>query len=159
MTDKYSVSLYLNTAAESFRDYNQNPAVDTSNFEFNEISFENRYMLLNPADHAVGLTFYLEPGYSGSEAEIEEKIISVNESATGNGRSTWSTRRSGRTTSIRSKANWRSISAFPATSVRAGLSVLNCATTTNCPTTVNGKTPPCSSGRRSVTDRKNGGPP
>jgi len=75
VTDKYSVSLYLNSAAESFRDYSQSPAVDTSNFEFNGISFENRYMLLNPADHAVGLTLYLEPRYSGSEAEIEEKII------------------------------------------------------------------------------------
>ena len=32
-------------------------------------------MLLNPADHAVGLTLYLEPRFSGDEAEVEEKII------------------------------------------------------------------------------------
>ena len=32
-------------------------------------------MLLNPAEHAVGLTVYLEPRYSGDEAELEQKII------------------------------------------------------------------------------------
>src|SRR5215471_8282336 len=74
-TDRYSVSLYLNTAAESFRDYNQNPPSDHSSFDFKGISIENRYMLLNPAEHAVGLTLYLEPRYSGDEAELEQKII------------------------------------------------------------------------------------
>src|SRR5439155_15817430 len=75
VTDNYSLSLYLNTAAESFRDYSQSPPADTSSFDFKGISIENRYMLLNPAEHAVGLTLYLEPRYSGEEAEIEEKII------------------------------------------------------------------------------------
>lgn len=74
-TDRYSVSLYLNTAAESFRDYNQNPPTDHSSFDFKGISIENRYMVLNPAEHAVGLTLYFEPRYSGDEAELEEKII------------------------------------------------------------------------------------
>jgi hypothetical protein len=74
-TDRYSVSLYLNTAAESFRDYNQNPPTDHSSFDFKGISIENRYMVLNPAEHAVGLTLYLEPRYSGDEAEVEQKII------------------------------------------------------------------------------------
>ncbi len=32
-------------------------------------------MVLNPAEHAVGLTLYLEPRYSGDQAEVEEKII------------------------------------------------------------------------------------
>jgi hypothetical protein len=75
VTDNYSVSLYLNTAAESYRDYNQNPASDVSSFDFKGISIENRYMLLNPAEHAIGLTLYLEPRFSGDEAEIEEKIL------------------------------------------------------------------------------------
>src|SRR6266446_2050528 len=75
VTDNYSVSLYLNTAAESFRDTSQSPAVDTSEFRFDGISIENRYMVFNPANHAVGLTLYLEPRFSGDEAEIEEKII------------------------------------------------------------------------------------
>jgi hypothetical protein len=75
VTDNYSVSLYLNTAAESFRDYSTTPPTDRSEFDFQGISIENRYMLLNPAEHAFGLTLYLEPRYSGDEAEVEEKII------------------------------------------------------------------------------------
>ncbi len=75
VTDNYTVSLYLNTAAESFRDYSQNPPADVSSFTFQGISIENRYLVLDPADHAVGLTLYLEPRYSGDEAEVEEKII------------------------------------------------------------------------------------
>jgi len=72
-TDNYSVSLYLNQSSESFRD----PATgeDHSDFNFDGVSIENRYMVLNPADHAVGLTLYLEPRYAGDEAELEEKII------------------------------------------------------------------------------------
>jgi len=75
VSDKYSVSLYLNTAAESFRDYSQSPPTDRSHFDFKGISIENRYMVLNPAEHAMGLTLYLEPRYSGDQAEVEEKII------------------------------------------------------------------------------------
>jgi hypothetical protein len=75
VTDNYSVSLYLNTSSESYRDYSQTPPTDVSSFSFDGISIENRYMVLNPANHAVGLTFDLEPRFSGSQAEIEEKII------------------------------------------------------------------------------------
>jgi hypothetical protein len=75
VTDRYSVSLYVNTAAESFRDVSVSPPEDHSKFEFKGISLENRYMVLNPAEHAVGLTLYLEPRFSGEEAELEEKII------------------------------------------------------------------------------------
>jgi len=70
LTDNYSVSLYLNVAAESFRDFNQDPPSDRSKFDFQGVSIENRYMVLNPAEHAVGLTLYLEPRYSGQEAEV-----------------------------------------------------------------------------------------
>ena len=73
VTDNYTVSLYLNTKAESFRD--PVTSADTSVFTFDGISVENRYLLLNPAEHPVGLTLYLEPRYAGNEAEIEEKII------------------------------------------------------------------------------------
>jgi len=31
--------------------------------------------IVNPANHAVGVSLYLEPRYSGEEAEIETKII------------------------------------------------------------------------------------
>jgi hypothetical protein len=39
------------------------------------VSLENRYLILNPADHRVGLGVYLEPRYAGDKAELEEKII------------------------------------------------------------------------------------
>ena len=75
VTDRYTLGFYINWSAESYRNTGVSPEEDESESEFDGISLENRYMLLNPADHAVGLTLYLEPSFSGSEAEIEEKII------------------------------------------------------------------------------------
>ena len=75
VTDNYSLSLYLNFANESFKDHSQDPPVTISEFKFQGVSLENRYMVLNPAKHAVGLTLYLEPRFSGDEAEVEEKLI------------------------------------------------------------------------------------
>src|SRR5256714_13695249 len=73
VTDNYTLELYLNTKAESFRE----PATgrDQSTFSFDGVSIENRYMVLNPATHALGLSLYLEPRFAGDEAEVEEKII------------------------------------------------------------------------------------
>lgn len=73
VTDRYSLSLYLNEQAQSYQD----PATgqDISQFDFNGVSLENRFNVLNPADHAVGFTLYLEGRYSGDQAEIEEKLI------------------------------------------------------------------------------------
>lgn len=73
VSDRYAVELYLNTKVESSRD----PAsgVSSTRSRFNGVSIENRYMVFNPATHAVGLTLYLEPRFSGGEAEVEEKII------------------------------------------------------------------------------------
>jgi len=73
VTDRYSVSLYLNGKHESYRD--AITGADEAKLEFEGISIENRYMVLNPADHPIGLTLYLEPRFSGSEAELEQKII------------------------------------------------------------------------------------
>jgi hypothetical protein len=75
VTDKYSVSLYLNANSETFRDFSQTPPQDVSRFQFKGVSVENRYMVLNPANRPVGFTVYLEPRFSGDEAEIEEKLI------------------------------------------------------------------------------------
>jgi uncharacterized protein DUF6662 len=72
ISDNYTLSLYLNSSSESFRD---NAGQDQSSFHFDGISLENRYMVLNPADHKVGLALYLEPRFAGDEAEIEERII------------------------------------------------------------------------------------
>ena len=73
VSDRYTVELYLNEASESYRD----PATggDISTFSFRGVSLENRYLVFNPAEHAVGLALYLEPRYSGEEAEMEQKII------------------------------------------------------------------------------------
>jgi hypothetical protein len=73
VTDNYTVSLYLNSSSESFRD--SATGEDVSHSRFDGVSIENRFMVLNPAEHAVGLSLYLEPRYAGDEAELEQKII------------------------------------------------------------------------------------
>jgi len=73
VADNYTVELYLNGKSESYRD--PVSSADFSKFSFEGVSLENSYMVLNPATHAVGLTLYLEPRFSGDEAEVEEKII------------------------------------------------------------------------------------
>ena len=75
VTDNYTFSFYLNFASESFRDLSTSPATDQSEFKFDGVSLENRYMILNPANHLVGLTLYLEPRFGGDETELEQKII------------------------------------------------------------------------------------
>lgn len=75
VTDRYTASLYLNFTTKSFKDYSVAPPVSSSEFEFAGVALENRYMVINPANHAVGLTLYFEPRFSGSEAELEQKII------------------------------------------------------------------------------------
>lgn len=72
VTDNYQVALYLNLESESFRN---SLGGDESEFSFKGLSFENKLLVLNPAEHAVGLALYLEPTFAGDEAEIEEKII------------------------------------------------------------------------------------
>ncbi|HYG36898.1 MAG TPA: DUF6662 family protein [Clostridia bacterium] len=73
VTDRYTVALYLNEKAESYR--NPTTGDDESEFEWKGVSLENRYNVLNPAEHPVGVTLYLEGRYSGEEAELEQKII------------------------------------------------------------------------------------
>jgi hypothetical protein len=73
VTDRYTVALYLNEKAESYR----NPAngANESVFEWKGVSLENRFNVLNPAEHPIGFTLYLEGRYSGEEAEVEQKLI------------------------------------------------------------------------------------
>jgi hypothetical protein len=73
VTDNYTIEGYLNFSQESFRD--PVAGTDSSSFHFDGVSIENRYMLVNPIDHLVGVTLYLEPTFSGDEAELEQKII------------------------------------------------------------------------------------
>lgn len=73
VTDRYTVEVYLNTRYQSFHD--PGTGLDSSKFTFEGVSLENRLMVINPAEHAVGLTLYLEPRVSHQEVEVEEKII------------------------------------------------------------------------------------
>ena len=73
VTENYTAALYINHDLTHFRD----PATGTrtTDYEWTGISLENRYQLLNPNEHAIGLTLYLEPTYNGKNAELEQKII------------------------------------------------------------------------------------
>jgi hypothetical protein len=73
VSDRYSIAFYLNFENESFRDLTT--MTDESDFDFKGVSLENIFNVLNPATHPVGLSLYLEPRYSGDEAEVEEKIL------------------------------------------------------------------------------------
>jgi hypothetical protein len=73
VTDNYTVSLYVNHDYESFKD--SGTGMRSRNYDFTGVSLENKYMVLNPAEHCVGLTLYLEPTYDGENAELEQKII------------------------------------------------------------------------------------
>ena len=73
VTDNYSVSLYVNESVENFRQ--TGTGRNFSHWNFDGVSLENRYLVLDPADRAVGLALYLEPRYAGDDAELEEKII------------------------------------------------------------------------------------
>ena len=46
-----------------------------SEFSFQGVSTEFKYQLLNPVTDPVGLALYVEPTFSGSEIEMEEKLI------------------------------------------------------------------------------------
>ena len=73
VTDNYQLSLYFNHQYEHFR----NPTTGASRTDYRQkgVSIENKLMVWNPADHAVGLSLYLEPTYDGEDFELEQKII------------------------------------------------------------------------------------
>lgn len=73
VNDNWQLALYLNTKYEHFR----GPGDDTktSDFDFDGVSIENKFMIWNPVNHGVGLSLYIEPTFSDKETELEEKII------------------------------------------------------------------------------------
>ena len=73
VTDNYLLSLYFNHQYEHYKD----PATGerTSHYRQTGFSLENKFMLLDPKDHAVGIGLYLEPTYDGINFELEQKII------------------------------------------------------------------------------------
>lgn len=73
LTDNYTLSFYVNESLENFHDPLAHQ--DHSDLHFDGISLENKYLVLNPAEHPVGLALYLEPRIAGDQAEVEQKII------------------------------------------------------------------------------------
>src|SRR6267143_616799 len=72
-TYNYTLALYVNHDYEHFKD--PGTGKRTSHYWWSGISLENKFMVVNPADHWVGLTLYLEPTYDGDNFELEQKII------------------------------------------------------------------------------------
>ena len=72
-TDRYTAALYLNDRLERFTDAATGGPVSEN--RWTGVSLENRYLVLDPRNHPVGLTLYLEPTYDGNNAELEQKII------------------------------------------------------------------------------------
>lgn len=73
VTDRYTTALYLNATSESFTDVPGHP--DSSDFDFEGISSENKYQVWNPHTQPLGLLLYGELTTDGEELELEEKII------------------------------------------------------------------------------------
>lgn len=73
VTDDYTLSVYLNEKSEYFR--NPTTFAKTDTFKFDGISIENKWTVLNPVNHPIGLSLYLEPRFANGEIELEEKII------------------------------------------------------------------------------------
>ena len=73
VTDRYTTAAYLNFEQTSYREVTTGS--DISKFRFAGISWENRYLVLNPAENPVGMTLYIEPTFAGDEIELEQKLI------------------------------------------------------------------------------------
>ncbi|MEK7707995.1 MAG: DUF6662 family protein [Verrucomicrobiota bacterium] len=75
VTDNYQIALYFNHQYEHFK----NPATGarTSHYRQKGFSLENKLLVLNPAEHMVGLALYLEPTLDAADGmfKLEEKII------------------------------------------------------------------------------------
>lgn len=75
-TEKLSGAVYLNFS--SLYSSVNDPllgTVNTEEFAFEGLSSEWKYQVLSPLKDAFGLVLYLEPRYSGTELELEPKII------------------------------------------------------------------------------------
>jgi uncharacterized protein DUF6662 len=73
LTDKLSVAGYLNF--KSTHSEGVTGIADESSFEFEGISAELKYQLLNPNTKPVGVLLYGEATYNGHEFELEQKLV------------------------------------------------------------------------------------
>ena len=73
LTDRLTVAGYLN-----FKDTHSEGVTgraDQSSFEFEGISTELKYQLLNPNTKTIGVLLYGEATYNGDEFELEQKLV------------------------------------------------------------------------------------
>lgn len=75
VTDRYQIGLYFNHDYEHFND--PFGSGDRSDYRQKGISFENKLLVLHPAERPLGLALYLEPTLdaAGGLFKLEEKII------------------------------------------------------------------------------------
>lgn len=74
VTDRYQVALYFNHQQQS---YDIPGGGSYSHYQQSGVSFENKYLLLNPAEHKVGMALYFEPTWDWEHRvfKLEEKLI------------------------------------------------------------------------------------
>ena len=77
LSDRLSASLYvnLNSVYSSQLDLSTGAVTSTNEFEFDGISTEWKYLVLNPVTDGFGLLLYFEPRYSSTELEFEAKLV------------------------------------------------------------------------------------
>ena len=78
LTDRLTVAGYLNfksTHSEGVTDSKGVLQTDESGIEFEGVSTELKYQLLNPNTKPMGLLLYGEATYNGEEFELEEKLV------------------------------------------------------------------------------------
>jgi hypothetical protein len=71
--DWYQLSLYFNHQYEHYK--NPDTGHVTSDYRQKGVSMENKFMVLDPTEYAVGFGLYFEPTYDGEDFELEQKII------------------------------------------------------------------------------------
>ncbi len=74
VTDRYQVAAYFNHESVS---YDIPGGGSYSHYHQTGVSFENKYLVLNPAENPVGFSIYLEPGWDWAHRkfEFEQKLI------------------------------------------------------------------------------------
>jgi len=73
LTDRLTTALYLNFRETTVK--NDALGIDDSEFEFKGVSSEWKYQILNPNKDVIGLLGYGEVTYSGTELELEQKLV------------------------------------------------------------------------------------
>jgi hypothetical protein len=73
-TDTFTGAMYINTTS-TYSDAVDGVSDSGNSVKFDGISFELKQMMLSPYKNPIGVMLYLEPTFSGSEFELEGKLI------------------------------------------------------------------------------------